>query len=55
MFVEPAGSRLVTTSPFEPSGGVAGWFRPGERVGEQSPGLADGERDEAGVGGRGAA
>jgi hypothetical protein len=52
MFVEPAGSCLVTASPFEPAGCVAGRLRPGERVGEQSPDLADGERDEAGVGGR---
>jgi hypothetical protein len=54
-FVEPAGSRLVAASPFEPAGGVAGRFRPAEPGGEQSPDLADGERDEAGVGGRGVA
>jgi hypothetical protein len=34
-------------------GCVAGWFGPGERVGEEPPDLADGERDKAGVGGRG--
>jgi hypothetical protein len=33
-------------------GGVARWFRAGKGVGEQAPDLADGERDEAGVGGR---
>ena len=31
---------------------MAGWFRPGERVGEKSPDLADGQRDESRVGGR---
>jgi hypothetical protein len=52
MFVEPAGSCLVAAPPLEPAGCVAGRLRPGERVGEQSPDLPDGERDEAGVGGR---
>ena len=52
MFVEPAGSCLVAAPPLKPAGCVAGWIRPGERAGEQSPDLPDAERDEAGVGGR---
>ena len=52
MFVEPAGSCLVAAPPFEPAGCMARRFRPGDRAGEQSPDLADGERDEAGVSGR---
>jgi len=52
MFVEPAGSCLVATPPFEPAGCMARRFRPGDRGGEQWPDLADGQRDEAGVGGR---
>jgi hypothetical protein len=51
MFMEPAGSCLVASSPFEPADGMALRFRSTERVGEQSPDLADGEWDEAGVGG----
>src|ERR1700733_15996505 len=51
-FVEPAGSCLVTASPFEPVDSVAGWFQLGELGGEQLLDLADGERDEAGIGGR---
>jgi hypothetical protein len=45
----------VAASPFEPAGRVAGRFRRAELGREQSPDLADGERDEAGVGGRGVA
>ena len=42
----------MAAAPLEPASGVAGWFRAAERVGEQSPDLADGERDEAGLAGR---
>ena len=52
MFAEPAGSGLVAAPPVNPADGVAGRFRLGERVGEQSPDLPDAERDEAGIGGR---
>ena len=52
MFVEPAGSCLVTAPPLEPVDGVAWWLRTGEGPGEQPAGLADGERDEAGAGRR---
>jgi hypothetical protein len=38
--------------PLEPVDGVAGWFRPVWFRSKQAPDLADGERDEAGVGGR---
>ena len=50
--VEPAGSCLMAASPLEPAGGVAGWLRLAEGGGEQPLDLVDGERDEAGVGGR---
>ena len=52
MFVEPAGSCLVSAAPFEPAGCMARRFRAGGRAGEQSPDLADGERDKTGVSGR---
>ena len=39
----------MASSPFEPAGGVAGWFRMPEGVGEQALDLADGERDKAGI------
>ena len=42
----------MAASPLEPVGGVAGWFRVAEGFGEQAFDLADGERDETGVGRR---
>ena len=50
--VEPAGSSLLAASPLEPVGGVAGWSRVAKGFGEQALDLADGERDETGVGRR---
>jgi hypothetical protein len=41
----------VAASPLEPAGGVAGWFRAAEGGGEQALDLADGQRDQPGVGG----
>jgi hypothetical protein len=42
----------MAAAPFGPAGGVAGWLGAVEGDGEQSPDLADGERDEARVGRR---
>jgi hypothetical protein len=50
--VEPARAGLVTSSPLEPAGGMLGGPAAFEGGGEQSLDLMDGERDEAGVGGR---
>ena len=41
----------MAASPLEPAGGVAGRLGPAERVGEEAPGLGDGKRDKARVGG----
>src|ERR1700722_19460001 len=50
--MEPARSRLVTASPVEPAGGVAGWLGVAEGGGEQPLYLVDRQRDQPGVGGR---
>src|SRR5580704_2570108 len=50
--VEPAGSCLVAAPEFEPAGGAPGRSGVVEGGGEQALDLVDGQRDEAGVGGR---